>query len=1595
MTGKRDWKSLLLPLCASALSWLAPLNAQVAISEVMSSNATTHADENGEYEDWIELRNTGATSVNLDGYGLTDNLSNPFKWTFGPTVIEPGGYLLVWASGKDRQRGVPQNGLFREVYYGISGSSVSDLINSGRLESGPDESGLLTNLFETPVDMADDYGQRVSGLLNPPATGEYRFWIASDDGGNLYLSTDESPANAVRIAHVPGWTNSRQWTKYPEQESAPIHLEAGKRYYMMALMKEGGGGDNLAVRWRKPDGVFETPMPAGHFTTLPPDAHTNFSISAAGETIRLTAPGGAVVDTVAVPALPRDVSYGRSPDDPDVWRYFREATPGAANDATGYQEVIRDRPSVSREGGFYDEAFQLALSGASGTTILYTLDGSIPDPANLGGRTYSYKNRYPRNPGDAVGVMLTGTIGTLAYSGPLEIRNRSGEPNKISQRNTTFDISSGGYAPTGPVFKGTVVRSRLVKEGAIPGPVITHSYFVGPNVSNRYQLPVLSLNTDEDTLFDHFHGIYNAGIDFEEWRASSGGGANGSSPANYQRRGSNAEHPVHLEIFDPVQGRAFSQNLGYRISGGWSRAHPQKSIRLYAKNDYDSDNWVHYPLIPGLTDHNGAPLESFRRFVLRNSGNDYGQTRFRDAFIQRLSAPLGFDTQGWQPVIHFINGEYWGHINIRERIDRFYIGTRHGIDPDHIAILTNDAQISDGRVSDREHFLALRSYIQNNSMTNPTHYAEVGTRMDIRNFLLYNVAQIYANNQDWPHNNTECWRSREPGASPTSDGRWRWIMYDTDFGFGHVGDHNANTLNHALNGSDWSRIMLVRLLNNQGFRNTFINAFADHMATTFRPARATELAHEMRGILAPYMAEHRQRWRDSGGESHHTNAIVSFAQNRPAVMRQHIISRFGLSSANAPVTLDTGGTRVGHFIINTLTLNSQTPGIANSSSPFPWTANYFSGVPVTVTAVAEPGHRFIGWQQYPGYASETITLNPAGGIQLTALFEEAPLPEPPQLLHHWDFEAGTVAAPAHTVGGGLLAIVPGPQTETLINGPAEGFGSAHLRVNFPIGSILQLSVPTKNYEEITLDFLTRRSGSGAGLQTLSYTLDGQTWTEHQSYTVDAANPQLRSFDFSGIPGAADNLDFALRVSFQQGSGGDVGNNRFDDIAVRGVLVSDPNFPPEIVAAPAGSLALRAGGEATFDVDAMFYDPEGDPLVFSVHSEHGHIVQADLDGGTLTLHGLAPGESGIVIQAEDDHDNVPIALSFRVLVHPAAHDLAGEAFAFTAWEPQSPALTYPAHFIFLQSERNDPDLAAPLDRAYHIPAEDAAVPEDVDFPYAAASRTRINGLGEDGISFINTGRGRDLGAALLAIDTRGLESAEVSFIAGTHTVNSRIYALRLQYRTGHEGPFRDFPEPVEYIRSLQQGDTAEFGPIALPSEALDQEYIQLAWRYHHLEGDSGPRAEIRLDDIVVTGQPAAGEPSGFAAWRIRQFPDPGDLADPTISGPQADPFGIGVPNLLRYALGIDEPQDRSAHLPRLAGDPPAAPVFRFPFDPAKDDLVWLVEASADLTDWTEILFDSRDEPQAIPDGDGWLEIEDPETSARRFYRLRVLIDESSQ
>jgi hypothetical protein len=459
------------------------------------------------------------------------------------------------------------------------------------------------------------------------------------------------------------------------------------------------------------------------------------------------------------------------------------------------------------------------------------------------------KNQYEEFPGNVSENLLEESFTTYNYNNVITIFDRSNLPNKIASISSTYN-QNPTYIPSQNIFKGTVVRAKAIKEGSFSSEIVTNTYFVTPELSDRFSLPVVSISLDEDFLFDYDDGIYVAGVDFDTWRSENPTGDAISSNANYKRSGDETEKNGNFSYF--INGNEIlNQNIGVRINGGFSRLLPNKSLRLYARSEYGNSVFNH-------SFFNDSEFNSFKRLILRNSGSDAYSTYFRDAFIQKAVSHLNFDTQSYQPTLTFINGEYWGLLNLRERYDKHYFERVYNVNENELDFLEyNGFLVKEG---DFIHYENMLNYIENNSLQNTDNFNYVKTQMDIENFTDYFIANIYARNTDWPHNNIEFWRKKttqyEPDAPYGQDGRWRWVLKDTDFGFGAEGGEFAylhNTLAFATStGGDeftnpeWSTLILRKLLDNSTFKNDFINRFADLMNTTYLPSRLEMIIDTMK-----------------------------------------------------------------------------------------------------------------------------------------------------------------------------------------------------------------------------------------------------------------------------------------------------------------------------------------------------------------------------------------------------------------------------------------------------------------------------------------------------------------------------------------------------------------------------------------------------------------------------------------------------------------------------------------------------------------------------------------------------------------------------
>ena len=711
--------------------------------------------------------------------------------------------------------------------------------------------------------------------------------------------------------------------------------------------------------------------------------HVGFSLGRNGETVTLTAPGGTLADLAPPVELRRDMSYGRPPAD-GSWRYFPKPTPGAANTGAAYLEVLNQAPAFSAAGGFTSTAVTLTLTAPEpGTVVRYTLDGSEP------------------------------RADSPVYTAPLTLTSRAGEANGLSLIEgtaTTNQHTDGWKPPVGEVRKARLVRAGAFKEGAVPSPVMSHTYFIGAEARRTDGLAVMSLMTAPEGLFDYNTGIYMLGKVFDDYVAAHPGEAlTGHTPANYTQRGEAWQRECSVEFFEADGTRAWASPAWLDIKGQSSRSFRQKSFGLDFRSETPPERAVGYPIFPGLMKTgSGEPLAVFQHLRLRNCGNDWAYATMRDGFSHQLAGGLGLDLMAWRPVAVYLDGEYWGVLELREQQDPVYFAAHYGVEADEVAILNGDGSIEEGVASDSQAYLNLRTYAETHDLAQPAHLAYVEARMDVENFLRYQITEIFLGNADWPHNNTRMWRVRRPDnyaerdAVPKGhDGRWRWMLFDLDLAVAHpwAGGYGENTLAYALSGTGrpgtnapWATSLLRALVKNPDVKAGFASMAADLLNSQYKAAWAVALVDTMQAKLEPGIAEHIGRWQSHGNSVANwvsqVRAVRTWASQRELNVRQHFSSSLALGGY-APLTVDRTPAGGGEVQVNRLRINASLPGVA--TPVYPWRGTYFRQVPVTLSAFPAPGMEFEKWVWPAGEStSPVLSLTLAAATTVTALFRVPP-----------------------------------------------------------------------------------------------------------------------------------------------------------------------------------------------------------------------------------------------------------------------------------------------------------------------------------------------------------------------------------------------------------------------------------------------------------------------------------------------------------------------------------------------------------------------------------------------------------------------------
>ena len=252
--------------------------------------------------------------------------------------------------------------------------------------------------------------------------------------------------------------------------------------------------------------------------------------------------------------------------------------------------------------------------------------------------------------------------------------------------------------------------------------------------------------------------------------------------------------------------------------------------------------------------------------------------------------------EAYRPAIVFINGDFWGIYNLREKIGKSYFKENFG--EKKIDLLTDNSVVKEGSSKD---FDELIDYLQNNSLDLNENYDYVASKIDIDNYIDYQIANIYAANSDWPGTNLVYYKQKKESK------KWKWILHDMDFSFNRYSewgvDYDALEAAMASDGPDWpnpqwSTLLFRKLLENQGFKEKFKNRFISKLDTTFAPSRVKDIIDSLTSDIAPYIQRHIIKWQKDGKYSYAVNSkedwqkevdkLKDFADKRVDFVKTHI-----------------------------------------------------------------------------------------------------------------------------------------------------------------------------------------------------------------------------------------------------------------------------------------------------------------------------------------------------------------------------------------------------------------------------------------------------------------------------------------------------------------------------------------------------------------------------------------------------------------------------------------------------------------------------------------------------------------------------------
>ena len=897
----------------------------VVINRVMTSNPSACFSVHGEYYDWVELLNLSDSAVSLTGWRLADTVDQRGAFDLGDTLLSPGGSLIVYCAP------TPVGFEGSELFSGFK------LNANGEVLALSDGQRRLRQVLEVPAMAAaqvyqrgDDGAYRVVNFAAMAEAGAVDLRPAWNPGG--VVINELMASNRTQLQDEDGdWPD---WIELYNAAASPMELagwalsddDANQRKWVFPAMTLQPGEYRVVFasgKDRRGDAL-----------------HVNFKLSTVSEAVRLYDADGKVVSWVEYEGLPKETSLSRLPDgsltteipptpgyensDAGVRAARTLASPdtgdlrineimangdgsdwielynpadhsvdltgvglsdhtahprrwqfpeGALIPGKGYVTVLLTgrEGSSGIQNGRYCASFSLA---AGETAVLAEPDGTLLDKVTLFEqyRNVSYgraeeheRYRYfaQPTPGEANTTpsyaRKAANVGFSEAGGQradkrLKVALSAEDDVTIYYTTDGSDPTTSSRAYSGPIeLKGSaVIKAIAWQADVIPSELCVQSYILGAS----HTLRLVSVSGSSAVL-DGKTGMLRTGIKGE------GGEA-------------------YVEVYEPDGTRVIAQKCLMKLAGHSTREHEgQKGFSLRARKAYGVSRF-NYALF------SNRDYTSYKSFVMRASGQDCRQTFMRDSILSSLAADTRVLYRETEVCVVYVNGQYWGVYNMRERISNDSIAQFHGWDnPD-------DVEYKEGGGHTSESYQQMLGWVREHDLSDDANVAQLRGMMDIENYLEYVMLEMYINNQDL--GNVGFYRN------PNADGLWRWALFDLDLSYQLAGDNVAAWLEGESVGAitDQSNLLFRKLMKNAGLRDWFLRRMGELLATTFSAENVTRKIQARYTLLEPEMEAECKRWNwTTATWKRYGQRMINYAKSRPANLVNYLTADFKLTDEQA------------------------------------------------------------------------------------------------------------------------------------------------------------------------------------------------------------------------------------------------------------------------------------------------------------------------------------------------------------------------------------------------------------------------------------------------------------------------------------------------------------------------------------------------------------------------------------------------------------------------------------------------------------------------------------------------------------------------